>query len=377
MQLEWDNVTGSDAKPVSSTSTLQNSQCLIGATTVRSSGLSNTITLAITFKGTFSGLKNIYMYGADTNGAINTGWVQRGSYTVTTVGAPIPSVDSVSPSNATGGTQTFTFMFSDSQDAANLSAAAMLFASSLSYPNSCFVIYDRNRGTMQLEWDNVTGADAQPVGSPIPMQNSQCVVSATSVTSSALTNTITLAITFKGAFSGVKNIYMYGANAGGTVNTGWVQKGIDAVSTVGAPVPSADSVSPASGGGPAQTFTFVFSDSQNPANLSAAAMLFTSSLAYPSSCFVIYDRNRGTVQLEWDSVAGADQKPVGSSIFLQNSQYIIGATTVTTSGLSNIITLDVTFKGAFSGLKNIYLYGADSDGTINTGWVQRGTWTPF
>src|SRR6202011_4714539 len=140
---------------------------------------------------------------------------------------------------------------------------------------------DRTRGTMQLEWDNVTGADAQPVGSPIPLQNSQCVVGATSVTSSALTNTITLAITFKSAFSGVKNIYMYGANAGGTVNTGWVREGAYAVSTIGAPVPSADSVSPASGGGPAQTFTFVFSDSQNSANLSAAAMLFASSLPYP------------------------------------------------------------------------------------------------
>ena len=377
IQLEWDNVSGADAKPVSSSNALQNSQCLIGATTVTSSALSNTITLAITFKDTFSGLKNIYMYGADTSGTINTGWVQRGTYTVTTMSAGVPSADSVSPEDSTGTTQTFTFVFSDSQDAANLSAAGMLFASSLSYPNSCFVIYDRRRGTVQLESDDVTGASEQPVGSPIHLKNSQCEVGATSVTSSGLTNTITLDIAFKSAFNGLKNIYMYGANADGTVNTGWVQKGVYVVSTVGAPVPSADSVSPSSGGGPAQTFTFVFSDSQDAANLSAAAMLFAPSLAYPDSCFVIYDRNRGTIQLEWDDVAGADKKQVGSPILLENSQCIIGATTVTTSELSTIITVDVTFKSAFSGLKNIYMYGADTDGTINTGWVQRGTWTPF
>ena len=126
-----------------------------------------------------------------------------------------------------------------------------------------------------------------------------------------------------------------------------------------------------------QDFTFVFSDSQNAANLSAAAILFAPTLASANSCFVVYDRNRGTIQLEWDNVTGADLMPVGSSMTLQNSQCIIGASSVTISGLSNTLILHITFKSAFSGLKNIYLYGADSDGTINTGWVQLGTWTPF
>ena len=335
LQLEWDNVTGADLKPINSTLTLQNSQCMIGATTVTASALSVTITMAVTFKSAFSGLKNIYMYGADNNGTINTGWVQRGTYTAT-MSAPVPSVVSVSPSANSGTTQTFSFVFSDSQSSTNLSAAAMLFASSGAYPNSCFVIYDRNEGTIQLEWDNVNGNDAAAVGSSLTLQNSQCSVGATSVTTSALSTTITLTIMFQNAFSGLKNIYMYGADANGTINTGWVQMGTYAVTTVSAPVPSADSVVPSGSGGAVQDFTFVFSDSQNAANLSAAAMLFASSLAYPNSCFVIYDRNRGTIQLEWDDVTGADLMPVGSSLTLQNSQCMIGASTVTTSGLSII-----------------------------------------
>ena len=156
--------------------------------------------------------------------------------------APVPSVVSVSPSANSGTTQTFAFVFSDSQSSTNLSAAAMLFASSGAYPNSCFVIYDRNQGTVQLEWDNVNGNDAAAVGSPLTLQNSQCMVSATSVTTSALSTTITLTITFQNAFSGLKNIYMYGADGNGTINTGWVQMGTYAVTTVSAPVPSADSV---------------------------------------------------------------------------------------------------------------------------------------
>ena len=73
---------------------------------------------------------------------------------------------------------------------------------------------------------------------------------------------------------------------------------------------------------------------------------------------------------------GAEIKPVGSSDTLQNSQCAIGATSVTTTAFSTTITLDITFKSAFAGLKNIYMYGADGDGSINTGWVEKGTWTP-
>ncbi len=377
VQLEWDNVSGTDAKPIISTLTLQNSQCLIGATTVTASALSETITMAVNFEGGFIGLKNIYMYGADGNGTINTGWVQRGAYTVAFASAPVPSAVSVSPSANSGTAQTFAFVLSDSQSANNLSAAAMLFSSSGAYPNSCFIIYDRTQGTIQLEWDNVAGDNALPVGSPLTLENSQCVVSGTSVTTSALTTTITLTVTFQEAFSGLKNIYLYGADGNGTINTGWVQMGTYTVTTVSAPVPSADLVSPSGSGGSAQDFTFVFSDSQNAANLSTAAMLFAHSLSYQNSCFVIYDRNRGTIQLEWDNITGADEMSVGSPLSLQNSQCTISASSVTISGLTNTITLYITFKNTFSGLKNIYLYGADGDGTINTGWVQLGMWTPF
>jgi|GEM_PF-3525795 len=376
IQLEWDDVKGNESQPVGSSKTLQNSQCAIGATSVTATALSTTVTLDITFQDAFTGLKNIYMYSADGDGSINTGWVQRGTYTVGTLSAPGPSVDSVSPDSGSGIAQTFTFVISDSQSSANLAAAAVLFAPSLSYPNSCFVIYDRNQGTVQLEWDSVLGASIKPVSSTDTLQNSQCSIGATSVTASPLSTTLTLDVTFTSAFTGLKNIYMYGADGDGSINTGWVQKGTYTVDVVSPPVPAVDSVSPSSGSGLTQAFTFVFSDTQSSANLSAAAILFGTALVAEDSCFVVYDRNRGSIQLEWDNVMGAQIKSVSSSDILENSQCSIGATSVTTTAFSTSITLDITFKSAFAGPKNIYMYGADGDGTINTGWVQKGTWAP-
>jgi hypothetical protein len=170
---------------------------------------------------------------------------------------------------------------------------------------------------------------------------------------------------------------MYGADLDGSINTGWLQEGTYSVNAVSAPVPAADSVTPSGGSGPSQTFSFVFSDSESAANLSAAAILIAPSLTYPNSCFLIYDRNRATIQLEWDNMTGATAKPINSSSPLGNSQCAIGTTSITTSGLTTTITVDVTFKAGFAGVKNMYMYAADTDGTINTGWVQKGTWTSF
>ncbi len=376
IQLESDNASSATEKPVASATILQNSQCAIGATTVATAGLATTITAAITFTAAFSGAKNIYMYGADTGGVINTGWIQKGTYTVVSTTPPTPAAISATPNAGSGSSQTFSFVFSDTQSAANLSAAAILFAPSVTYTNACLVVYDHTQGTIQLETDSATGANQKPITSAGVLQNSQCTIGATSVTTSGLTNTLTIAITFSGAFSGVKNIYMYGSDGGAGTNTGWVQEGTYAVTAASTPVLTAVSATPNGGVGASQTFSFTFSDSQSGANLSAAAFLIAPSLAYPNSCLVVYDRTQGTVQLEWDNVAGADEKPVSSTTVLQNSQCAIGAVSVTTTGPVNTISIGITFNSAFSGLQNIYMYGADTDGTINTGWVNMGTWKP-
>jgi large repetitive protein len=64
------------------TGTLQNSQCTIstGASSASGSGTTLTLNLSVTFKAAFSGAKNLYMEVANSAG--DSGWQQRGTWTV-------------------------------------------------------------------------------------------------------------------------------------------------------------------------------------------------------------------------------------------------------------------------------------------------------
>jgi hypothetical protein len=140
------------------------------------------------------------------------------------------------------------------------------------------------------------------------------------------------------------------------------------------PQPSANSVSPNGSSGSSQVFSFVFSDSQNVANIADVAMLFAPSLVYQNACYVVYDAVHGLVQLASNSATSSIEKPVSSTGTLRNSQCSVGATTVTISGNSLTLSVSITFQGAFSGPQNIYLYAVDANDD-STGWVQSGTYT--
>lgn len=290
---------------------------------------------------------------------------------------PLPMTNSVWPSGSGGLSQTFTFMFSGTQSAANLASAEMLFAVSPEGMNSCFILYDPNHDTITLKSDDLAESQTKPAGSSSTLENSQCAIDAASVMMTPLSTTISVGITFKSTFAGRKNIYMYAAEGDASTSPAWQQSGTYTVADPPPPVPTAESVSPNAGNRVSQTFAFVFSDSQSATNLVAAAILFASSLDVQNACYIVYNRSLGTIQLQRDSAIGADSKPVNSPIALQNSQCAIGTASVTTTEQSTIIGLDIIFKSGFTGVKNVYMYGADGDGSINTGWVQKGTWTLY
>jgi hypothetical protein len=88
------------------------------------SGLSIIIKANVTFKGTFSGLKNIYMFGSE--GAVNTGWVIRGTFNTTAGG--IPTADSWCPLSGSGPAQRFSIQVSDLGGSSFITGVAVLFA---------------------------------------------------------------------------------------------------------------------------------------------------------------------------------------------------------------------------------------------------------
>ncbi|MGP0075876.1 MAG: hypothetical protein ACLPWF_28500, partial [Bryobacteraceae bacterium] len=69
--------------PVGAPTTLENSQCSlnVASSSALLSGNTLTLDLAMTFQASYAGVQNIYMYAADVSES-NTGWIQRGTWTV-------------------------------------------------------------------------------------------------------------------------------------------------------------------------------------------------------------------------------------------------------------------------------------------------------
>ena len=366
------NVASSGSSPViPGGGSTQNDQCsLIGAgSSALLSGTNLTLTVALTFQPGFAGVKTVYLSAADSS--VSTGWTARGTWTVTAP-APQPSADSVSPNSGSGASQEFTFVFSDTQNPANLTGLAMLFATSVTTSNVCYLVYDRNQGSISLLWDSGAGSNSKPIASAAILQNSQCQVSTTSVAISGLSVILKASITFKGAFTGLKNIYMYASE--GALNTGWVIRGT--FNTTAGGIPTADSVVPASGSGPAQRFSFQVSDQGGSSYITGVAMLFSSSLSTMNACSIVYDRGANTLSLGYENPAnGSTPLTVGSNSVVSNNQCsLYGAnSTVMIGATAIVVTLDLTFSATFFGAKNIYLYAGEPG--ANTGYVLRGSWT--
>src|ERR1039457_6510136 len=138
--------------------------------------------------------------------------------------------------------------------------------------------------------------------------------------------------------------------------------------------PGAIRVSPSSGGGSAQTFAFTFSDRNGPSGLVSTQIDISATLASSGACYFYYQPASNSIYLADDQGAFHTLLTIGASGTEQNSQCMInaGASSVATSGKLLTLSLALTFEGAFSGAKNVYMEAFN--GTEDTGWVRRGTW---
>jgi hypothetical protein len=367
----WNDAASDGATVLPGGGSAQNTQCTLNGAGSSASvnGTTLTLNVSLTFRPGFQGTKSVYLHAADA--AANTGWIVKGSWTVT-IPPPMPSADSVSPNASSGSSQTFTFVFSDTQDAANLTGMAVLFHSSVVFTNACYIVYDRNVGTVALLWDSAQGSTPKPLASTAVLQNSQCDVGSVSATISGLSVILTVSITFKPPFGGLRNIYMYATV--GAANTGWVQRGTYEVTAGGFPV--AQSVVPSSGIGPSQRFSFTVSDAGGSGYITGMGMLIAPTLNHTNACSLVWDRAPNTISLAYDNPAnGASPIIPGSSSEVSNSQCALRAanSTVVYGTTSVVVTVDLLFNAAFAGGKTVYLYGAEA--AANTGWVAVGTWT--
>jgi hypothetical protein len=336
--------------------------------------------------------------GANTVSVVATDGAGNARTTTTTITytppAAVVTADSVTPASGSGTSQTFALQYASNLGATNLSTVwAWFHTTTSSSVNSCLVYYNRSSATMYLVNDAAATWMSSPLSSGATLQNSQCSVSLaqSSVSVNGTTLTLNLAVTFKPAFAGTKNIYMYGTNAG-NVNSGWQTRGswtissgssgssgssAPAVVAPSAPSSTADAVTPNAGSSATQSFALTYSDSLGATDLSTAWVWFSGTLASSSagSCLVYYDRAARTVNLLNDAGTQWMSNSLSSGATLQNSQCSVSlaGSSAPTSGTTLTLNLAMTFKSAFAGAKNIYLYAASA--TIgNTGWQDRGDW---
>jgi glucose/arabinose dehydrogenase len=355
--------------------TLSNSQCAItlGGVTTMLSGNSLTLNVPMTFMTAFAGAKNVHLYAA--NAAANSGWPIRGTWTVPASGpAPAVTADSILPASGSGASQTFAMRFSDTTGAVNLMTMYALFSGSGG--GVCLVYYDRASNTLGLLNDAGNQYVTGMAGGAGTLANSRCSITlgSSSGVVSGSTLTLNLATAFGAPFAGAMNIYLYAANMAG-LNSGWQLRGTW-TATGGAPPPTgvtADSITPSSGTGASQTFAAQLSDSTGAMNLSTVFVLFSGP---GTSCLVYFDRPSNTIGVLNDAGTGYSSGAVGGSGTVMNSRCSITLMNTTAAPGGNTLTLNLamSFTGAFSGAKSVYLYGANTAG-LNSGWQQRGTWT--
>jgi len=279
---------------------------------------------------------------------------------------------SVTPSSGSGGSQTFSFVFSDPKGGASVYSTSIVIGANASGVGSCYLYYLRSSNTLYLANDTAT-AWLAPVtlGSSSTLQNSQCSISAagSSVSTAGSNLTLNLPITFLYAFNGAKNVYM---EVYDTQDSGWQQKGTWTVSAVQVMGPV--SATPNSGSGSSQTFAFSFYDPNGVSAIGSASIIIGGNLSGSGSCYLFYGASANSIYLANDAgTAWLSPVVAGQSGTLQNSQCTVNAAASSVSASGNNLTLNLalTFR-SYSGSKNIYMMLYDGQ---NSGWLQKGTWT--
>ena len=342
----------------------QNSQCVLNGagSSVSTTGNALTVNLALTFLAAFTGMKNVYMDAANPYATVN--WQVEGTW----VAAQALSL-SVTPASGNATQQTFSLQVSDPLGAADLTTVGLLFNSSASTTSACTVLFNRTQSTLTL----LTDAGATPASSITPgsgsQQNSQCVLNGagSSVATSGNVLALTLALSFQPGFSGTKGLYAEAIGISQAVN--WQQEGI----WTSPPIVTM-AVTPSSGVGAQQQFSFQATDSLAAGDLTTVGVLLNSTASGIAACAVTYDSAQNTLALLTDTGAQPASSISPGSGTQQNSQCQLSGSGSSVSLSANTLTLDLalTFQTAFTGAKNVYMEAANPYETLS--WQAVGAW---
>jgi Malectin domain/Putative binding domain, N-terminal len=337
---------------------------------VQTSSTSMVSTLAFALKTPLTGTRNIWTFGQGNGYSSGTQPVVSGTYTVT--GGP--TSDLVSPTSGTGPVATFTAQVSDTSGAAYLATVEFLLGpTTASRALACDVQYRRAENKFYLRDDaDTTWLGGFTPGGNVTVSNSQCTLTGTGSAAVASGNSITLTLPLSfPSWYGAMNVYLLASDVNG-VSSSYQQKGTWTVDHA----PQTPSMSPTSGNGAGQIFTFTYPDPDGDQNFVHA--LIASGLTFDGSCALYYYRPTNALYLINDT---ADNwlGPVtpGANATLSNRLCTLNAaqSSAGSQGTTLVVTAAFSFNSStFAGPKSAYLYQGDNYGLIS-GWAQGGTWT--
>lgn len=144
------------------------------------------------------------------------------------------------------------------------------------------------------------------------------------------------------------------------------------------PAPGAISVTPSSGSGTSQTFSFVANHPLGFQNIGSLQVIFNQTLSGNGGCLLWINRADAIAYLKDD--AGdlfVDSGTFGSPVVLENGKCSVNLANATILGQGQDVTvsLPMTFKPSFAGTQNAYLLVDDAIGGLSSNWQSLGTWT--
>src|SRR5262249_7584281 len=126
----------------------------------------------------------------------------------------------------------FVFAYSDLDGATTLTTTELLFNTSTSIVNACYLQYDRASNQLRLFDDTGSTWNSWNPGAPQSLSNSSCTVfygtSAQQISGNTLT--LTVSLSFSAAFAGTKAVYGAAQDTAGG-DSGWVALGSWSIST--------------------------------------------------------------------------------------------------------------------------------------------------
>ena len=284
-------------------------------------------------------------------------------------------VSSFTPNSGSGASQSFTAVLSDLNGFADITGATLIINSALDGNNGCYISFSRIANMFYLFRDSDASWQAITPGASTSVTNTNCTLSGSglSVTGAGNNLSVVLPLSFKPAFSGIQSIYISVFDAG-NLSSGWVAAGTWTPFSVASPS-AVSSLTPNSGSGAAQSFTAVLSDANGLTDIASALIVINNSLSGSNSCYISFNRVENTFYLFRDSDASWQAITPGASHSVTNTNCTLSGSGLSATGTGNNISvvLPLSFKSAFSGIRNFYITVFDV-GNLSSGWITAGTW---